>query len=188
MLDLSTLPRAALEARCRRMERLANLGAGICDGLVELLAHQRAENAGLLTIIEEGTRDRSELSRQLANVTPFSALEALRSAEGWQETTPTIEEIMAHAEAFPVSEGDGEGETDDPNAPLVGGLWAFDGRDGVGLLELFRGQHGLPWVQYVDASIATADAELSDFVGDGTTTRWLRLTPDAHPVTRAVSK
>lgn len=141
-----------------------------------------------LAIIEEGTRERTELARQLANVTPFTALEALRAAPGWQATAPTIEEIDAHAEAFPYGAAAADDEVTDPDAPMVGALWAFDGANGVGLVELFRGRHGLPWVQYVDAALTNADAELCDFVADGTTTRWLRLTADAHPVTRAVSK
>lgn len=179
--DLSTLTRDELEARCLRMERLAREATRTADIATELLAQHRAENRAMSDVLARQVVEHSDLRMQLAEVTPFSALAALLHAPGWQTTMPTIEEIEAHAEAFPYGPSDGE-DDNDPDAEMVGGLWAFRDASGVGLVELYRGRHREPWMMYAGADALRAECDLASWNDDERILGWLRLTADGRPV------
>lgn len=183
MIDLSAFSRARLCARLVKLEALGALSRMVSDALVDRLLRAERENAGLYRVIERQVAESTELRRQLASVTPFTALDALRAARGWQSTTPTLAEIEAHAEAHPYGP-EGDDDQDDPEGEFVGGLWAFQDASGVGLVELYRGRHRTPWMMYAGANALRAECDLASWNDDERVTSWLRLTADGRPVGR----
>lgn len=183
MIDLSAFSRARLCARLVKLEALAALSRMVSDALVDRLLRAERENAALYLVLERKVAEHTDLRRQLANVTPFTALDALRSAPGWQTAMPTLAEIEAHAEAFPYGPED-DGEETDPDGEFVGGLWAFQDASGVGLVELYRGRHRTPWMMYAGANALRAECDLASWNDDERVTSWLRLTADGRPVGR----
>lgn len=181
-VDLSGLSRARLCARLVKLEVLGALSRVVSDALADRLRRAERENAALYRVIERQVTEATELRRQLANVTPFTALDALRAAPGWQATAPTAEEVSAHGEAHPYGPEAAEGEED--SGDEVGGLWALRDAGGVGLAELYVNRYGWTMVLNAGAEFLRGECDLVDLARDERITGWLRLTADGRPVER----